>query len=247
MNQLQPRQQPACSICGCFGASMSPCLDGFVCEGCAEATRNGRDNTSRALKTQQAADQQRVSELQGDVGSMHSEAREFAITAGQLMAQDLQNTVGHYRTGSGEEVVNPKVAGLVNTLTEPTVAALEASNHRTDLLTMLGNDIAALALDAAGTVQAANSLEKMLAHQMAAIHDASMRMVHRANLIQDHSLAAKTLNSAMKGFSAYQGAVGALRQLRGNQQQHIVVQHVNVEAGGQAMVGTVNTRGGSPS
>jgi hypothetical protein len=86
----------------------------------------------------------------------------------------------------------------------------------------------------------------MLAHQMAAIHDAGMRMVHRANLIQDPSLAAKTLNCAMKGFSAYQGAVGALRQLRGNQQQHIVVQHVNVGAGGQAMVGTVNARGVHP-
>jgi len=244
MNQPKPRHNLACSLCGESASPMSPCLDGFVCEVCAELTRNGRDNTSRALKTQQLADQQLVLELQGAVGPVHIESSEFAIAAGQLMAQDLHETFERSRSVSGGEAINPKVGGLVDTLTEPTVAALEASNHRTDLLTMLGNDIAALALDAAGTIEAANSLEKMLAHQMAAIHDASMRMVHRANLTQDPGLAAKTLNSAMKGFSAYQGAVGALRQLRGNQQQHIVVQHVNVGAGGQAMVGTVNTRGG---
>jgi hypothetical protein len=220
--------------------------DGHICDDCAETTRDGRDNTSRALKAQRRADQLRVDMLADKASRMSDEALAYASTGEQLMAADVAEVVGSPAMGSGGEVINPKVGGLVNTLTNPTIAALEASNNRTDLVTMLGNDIAATALDAADTIQAENSLEKMLAHQMAAIHHASMNMLHRASLTEEPALAAKTLTTALKGFATYQGAIGALRQLRGNQQQHIVVQHVNVSAGGQAVVGNVRA-GGSQS
>lgn len=241
-----PKAQAArvCAICGSAHGGMTSYLDGHVCETCCENTRKGRDSTTQALKLKQKADRLQVDQLQGHMGQQSAEAMEYTIASGRLMAGELLGATTSVPIGSGGEVIKPDAAGMLNTLSQPSIAAVDASNHRTDLLTMLGNDIAAIALDAADTIEAGNSIEKMLAHQMAAIHDASMRMVHRANLIQEPSLAAKTLNSAMKGFSAYQGAIGAMRQLRGNQQQHIVVQHVNVSAGGQAMVGTVNTRGG---
>jgi hypothetical protein len=160
------------------------------------------------------------------------------------MAQDAIDTVKDLHVGSGGEAINHKVGGLIDTLTDPCVATIEASSHRTDLLTMLGNDIAAMALDTAATVQASNSLEKMLAHQLAAIHHASMKMVHRANLMQDPVNAARTMNAAMRGFATYQGGLSALQLLRGSQEQRILVQHVNVSAGGQAVVGNVNNGGG---
>jgi hypothetical protein len=225
---------------------MTAYQDGYICDDCAETTRDGRDNTSRALKAQRRADQLRVDMLADKASRMSDEALAYASTGEQLMAAEVAEVVGSPAMGSGGEVINPKVGGLVNTLTNPTIAALEASNNRTDLVTMLGNDIAATALDAADTIQAENSLEKMLAHQMAAIHHASMNMLHRASLTEEPALAAKTLTTALKGFATYQGAIGALRQLRGNQQQHIVVQHVNVSAGGQAVVGNVRA-GGSQS
>lgn len=225
---------------------MTSFFDGHVCESCLESTRKGRDQTTQALKLQQLADRLALEKLQGRCANQDAESLDYTIASGQLMSEEVLGASCAAIIGSGGEVIKPQVAGIVDTLTQPSVAAVDASNHRTDLLTMVGSDVASMALDAADTIQAGNSLEKMLAHQMAAIHDAGMRMVHRANLIQDPGLAAKTLNCAMKGFSAYQGAVGALRQLRGNQQQHIVVQHVSVGAGGQAMVGTVNARGGHP-
>lgn len=232
-----------CSICGTKQAVMTSYLDGHVCETCCENAREGRDGTTQALKLQQTADRLQVERLKRHTGHQSSEAMEYAIAAGHLMAGEFLGAKTPVQIGSGGEVIKPQAAGMINTLSQPSIAAADASNHRTDLLTMLGSDIAAMALDAADTIEAGNSLEKMLAHQMAAIHHASMQMVYRANLIQDPAVAARTLNAAMKGFSAYQGGIGALRQLRGNQQQHILVQHVNVSAGGQAMVGTVNTQG----
>ncbi len=225
---------------------MTAYFDGHVCESCLDAVRKGRDQTTQALKLKQMADRLTLEKLQGATSHQSAESLDYAIAAAHLISAEDLGASPAAIIGSGREVIKPQAAGMVDTLSQPSIAAVDASNRRTDLLTMVGSDVASMALDAADTIQAGNSLEKMLAHQMAAIHDAGMRMVHRANLIQDPGLAAKTLNCAMKGFSAYQGAVGALRQLRGNQQQHIVVQHVNVGAGGQAMVGTVNTRGGHP-
>lgn len=237
---------PCCSICASSKVELFDCDGGQVCEGCAETTRQGRDNTSRALKVKRKRDQLQVDLLTGQTQVRQiPDEQAYELTGGGMMSTILNEVVPDIHLGSGGEAINPKHAGMFNTLTHPTVVALEASSHRTDLLTMLGTDIAAMALDAADTVKAANSLEMMLAHQMAAIHQLSMKMAHRASLIQDPVVSVKTMNAAMKGFSTYQGGLAALRHLRGTQQQHIVVQHVNIASGGQAMVGNVNTEGRS--
>ena len=44
-------------------------------------------------------------------------------------------------------------------------------------MTEQGADVAAMALDAVNTIQAENSLEKMLAHQLAAAHKATIEMI----------------------------------------------------------------------
>lgn len=59
----------------------------------------------------------------------------------------------------------------------PDLAAVEASLDRSRLLLQSGTDIAAMALDAANSIQATNSLEKMLAHQMAAMHKQAMEQM----------------------------------------------------------------------
>lgn len=238
------QDMPCCAICASSEVKLFDCDGGQVCEACAETTRQGRDNSSRALKVKNKRDQLQVNLLTGQLQAQQiTNEQAYELTGGSLMSDVLNEVVPDVHLGSGGEAINPKHGGMVNTLTQPTVAALEASSHRTDLLTMLGTDIAAMALDAADTVKAANSLEMMLAHQMAAIHQLSMKMAHRASLIQDPAVAVKTMNAAMKGFSTYQGGLAAFRHLRGTQQQYIVVQHVNVASGGQAMVGNVNTEG----
>jgi hypothetical protein len=63
-------------------------------------------------------------------------------------------------------------------LTVQDLAAVEASFDRS-LLLGLGADVAAMALDAASSIQARNSLEKMLAHQLAAAHKEVMQQLGR--------------------------------------------------------------------
>jgi len=248
MKQRDPFIRPTCSLCRATGTRLTRHLDGYVCEDCAEKTRHGADATSHALRLQQYANTAQVQQLKGEETWLTPDELEYKAASNALMAQEILGEEGReLRLGSGGEAINPKVAGLVNTLNDPGIAAIEASNHRTDLLTSLGNDIAAMALDASDTISAGNSLEKMLAHQMAATHEAGMQMMRRANLMEDHAAAAKCMGSAIKAFTAYQGALATLDKMRSDKHQHIVVQHVNVNAGGQAVVGNVSTRGGSTS
>src|SRR6202043_769991 len=57
--------------------------------------------------------------------------------------------------------------------------AEDASIRRTDLLMQPSFHTVAIAVDAAESIDARNSLEKMLAHQMAVAHGAARRMVDR--------------------------------------------------------------------
>lgn len=248
MIRQEPAIQHACSICHAEGVRLTKHLDGYVCEDCSEMTRDGADATSRALRLQQSANSAEVTQRTGGHSWLSPEALEYKAASNALMAQETLCEEGlQIKQGSGGEAVNPKTAGLVNTLNDPTIAAIEASNHRTDLLTSLGNDIAAMALDASDTITAGNSLEKMLAHQMAALHEACMQMFRRANLAEDSATAVKCMAAAVKAAAAYQGALATLEKIRGDKRQHIVVQHVNVNAGGQAVVGSVSGRGGCSS
>jgi hypothetical protein len=68
---------------------------------------------------------------------------------------------------------------LHNTITAPNCVTADASRERLELAHNAG--ALEMGIDAAETIQAANSLEKMLAHQMAAIHGATMRMTEQLN------------------------------------------------------------------
>ena len=129
---------------------------------------------------------------------------------------------------------------LYDTLTVPDFAAVEASFDRTRLLTEHGADVAAMALDAVNTIQAENSLEKMLAHQLAAAHKAVMEMIGAVvPQSRDAAIQNRRLNAAVRGMTVYQNGLLALQRLRQGGQQRIIVQYVNVGNGGQAVVGNV--------
>lgn len=86
-------------------------------------------------------------------------------------------------------------------------------------------------------------VERMLAVQMAATHVALIRqgrrMAHADQLPQFDSHE-RAYNKLARTFSAQ---MEALRKHRTGGKQTVTVQHVNVEGGGQAIVGNVETRG----
>lgn len=84
--------------------------------------------------------------------------------------------------------------------------------------------------------------EALLCAQMAAIHQATMMMARRLNLAEtlpQQDAAERALNKLARTYAAQ---IEAMKRYRGTGQQKVVVEHVTVNAGGQAIVGSV-TRG----
>jgi hypothetical protein len=161
--------------------------------------------------------------------------------------------------GTGGELMQQRGTSgyLYNTLDYPDFIAADASAQRMHL----AKDAGALALgvDTADTIQAANSAEMMLAHQLATAHGGAMRLMAQAtNMMVMQGTAIRTDDSAnlrvtrlagaaSRMMMAFQQGMVTLDRLRAGNKQTILVQHVQVNEGGQAVVaGRVrgNTEGG---
>jgi hypothetical protein len=138
---------------------------------------------------------------------------------------------------------------LLNTIENPTYVTADASRARLELAQVAG----ALeeALDAADTIEARDSLEKMLAHQLATSHVSAMSMA--AQLKKQVEIAGNTVCSpdanerAILNATRLAGAVAriqavyqqgllTLHRLRTGGRQTVHVQHTVVGPGGKAIV-----------
>ena len=90
-----------------------------------------------------------------------------------------------------------------------------------------------------------DELEGMMAAQLLATHNAAMECYRRA-MIAEQTLEGRreNLNQANKLARTYATLIEALNRHRGKGQQKVTVEHVHVHAGGQAVVGMVETPGG---
>lgn len=244
-----PNKSRECSLCGIHEGELRPCgtpgklhtcEDGFICESCMERGRTGRDATTRAARAMKYSMGQRAVAAQlrewGDeagVDTHESYADEYAAKVAALMqpAEIPPMALG--------EAVPAKRTRLVDTLKLPDVAALDASAHRLDLLGRMGNDCAAMALDAAATIEAGNSLEKMLAHQLAVAHKTAMTLTDKATFQSDSGEKARMLNTAYRLMETYQRGLLTLQRLRINSGRNSAVQFVTVADGGQAIIGRI--------
>jgi hypothetical protein len=166
--------------------------------------------------------------------------------------------------GAGGELIDRENRGdpIVDTVAHPDYVTAEASRDRLGLANQAGS--LSLALDAADTIQAQDSLEKMLVHQMAMLHCGMMRATARMNEELDvagvtdpdkretdpdkreaareaANVRACRLAGAISRMSAtYQQALLTLQRKRTGGSQHVTVKHihqqVNVTEGGQAVV-----------
>lgn len=173
----------------------------------------------------------------------------FERQAAELLKLEMPPDVG-----PGGEVVNEQVAGLGHkrtaireTLREGADRVAEdASLRRTDLLMQPSFNVVAMGVDAAEAIGAGNSMEKMLAHQMAVAHEAAMRVMDRAlsfEAEQDSVETCRLANTAARLMSVFQDGLLTLQRLRSGGNQIVTVQHVNVQSGAQAVIGNVGTGG----
>ena len=134
---------------------------------------------------------------------------------------------------------------LRDTLASPDTAAIVASMERTDLLTRSGTDVLALGIDAAQSIPEANSLEKMLAHQMALTHKASFRVMESALEQRDSVEMARLINASCRLMTTFQQGLLAINRVHNGGHQTVTVQHVNINGGQTVVTGNLQPGGGA--
>jgi hypothetical protein len=92
-------------------------------------------------------------------------------------------------------------------------------------------------------IEPRDQLEAMLAAQMAAVHSAMMtfaRRLARVDTVQQQDSASNAFNKLARTFASQ---VETLKKYRSTGEQKVTVQHVQVNEGGQAIVGNVSQGG----
>lgn len=155
--------------------------------------------------------------------------RKPCISIGENNQVRIADTDCHDALGSDDERF---VSGLVNQIVNASSKGLE-----------LDKAASGFALAVLEGIKPRDEVEAMLAAQMAAIHMATMSFARNLNHIKtipQQDSAEKTLNKLARTFTMQ---MEALKKYRSSGEQRITVQHVTVNDGGQAVVGTINHGG----
>jgi hypothetical protein len=155
-----------------------------------------------------------------------------------IEVKHLSQEKGHLRLlgGSHSDEFN-------NVLANQALQTFWASNSNDDQVSKQRSAV----LGALVGIGPGDELEGMLATQMIAAHNAAMECYRRA-MIRDQTFEGRreNLSQANKLSRTYTTLLEALNRHRGKGQQKVTVEHVNVHAGGQAVVGMVATPAGQP-
>ena len=162
---------------------------------------------------------------------------EQAVSMVERVVRDSQDNFGEEHMN---QIAPPEAPPTVEQLLE---AATPSGLQRLEAAAYAG--VIDAAVDAATSGRAENSLEKMLCHQMAAAHFSAMKLIARA---ADTRLPpvemARLTNASARLMDSYQSALLALHRIRTGGKQTVVVQHVQVSDGGQAVItGNMKTGG----
>jgi hypothetical protein len=192
-------------------------------------------------------------EAQGDRIGARLEAAEAtdSATVADLALDPLSHSTGRVVVGAGGEAALGSKSQFTDTVRErPDMIAVTASEQRMELADAAG--ALELALDVAQTIGAHNSLERMLAGELAAAHRLAMTMMGQAVRLTERFEnsghvalsveASRMANAASKMMLAFQGGMATIARLRSGGQQVVTVQHVNVSGGQAVVAGQVKAR-----
>jgi hypothetical protein len=205
---------------------------------------------------------QSLAEIHRAEGSV---AQADAMEAAALEVLDpMAHVTGPVTIGRGGEVAladHNSSPGIIDTVREKQDMVTAKASHARLALT---GDGLLMALDAADSIKARNSLERMKAHQLAALHRLGMKFAAKSETLlaqvdlgisgirpahetQAASVeAARCAAAAVRAFGGYDDGWLALDRVRRGGKQTVTVVHQNVAVGpgGQAVVaGNVRGRG----
>jgi len=199
-------------------------------------------NVSQALKMQRDAQRRRV--LAPDYDPVR---RNFDLGLADEMdrqAQALLTPQKPLQTGLGGEIVPPVedgLPGLESTLKEPDLLNLGASEQRAQLLER--NGVLELGVETAHDAQANGSIQKMISHQMAALHQRAMTMLAESEGCRDPDIAIKKARAAARMVDAFSRSALTLQRVQNGIGQTIQVQYMQVNT----MVGDGSGKVHNPS
>jgi hypothetical protein len=133
-----------------------------------------------------------------------------------------------------------------DTMRHPDQVSFDASADRTELLLHPALDVAAMALDMAASIEARDSLERMLAHQLALAHKIAFDGATRAAKASDPVIAIKWANLSAKFMDTFQKGLLTIQKLRSGGTQTVTVhtmQHIAVQGGQTLVAGSMQTGG----
>lgn len=171
-------------------------------------------------------------------------ARERQVGVGLLEPGPIVTAAGEAIPALGFNETSGRRDTMVDTLERPTTIGVAASEQRLKLLEDAG--VLQAGLDAAQTVSAENSIEKMLAHQTAAAHSAAMGLVARLGTMEADGGAApaveiaRTANAASRLMEVCVSAALALHRIKSGGTQRVLVQHQQLVVSGDAPQVVVN-------
>ena len=215
--------------------------EAWICAACLTDQQPGRDVMTKiaphAIEADHGRSRARRTRASGDTEGTAAELEHGGQWHGHIAIAMKENGDRQARStvvAHGEAI--PRKRGyLKDTLDAPDLVAIESSEERGRLL--LGNDIVALGVDVANSARAANTHEKLIAHEIALAHKAAMDQARRASNETDPKMELRRLQVSARMMAMAQQGVITLQRLQTGGTQNVVVQHVHVEAGGQAVVG----------
>jgi hypothetical protein len=190
-------------------------------------------STQRAIKLKLNAQRRRA--LAPDYDPVR---RQFELgLAGKMDAESeaLLTPPEPLKRGLGAEIVprmEDGLPGLGLTLTEPDLLNAETSQQRANLLERA--NVLELGIEAAQEAKASNALEKMMCHQLAALHRRALTLLAQSETTRDPDVAVKQARAAARMVDAASRAALTLQRLQSGGGQTIQVQyfHVNTTVGG---------------
>ena len=221
----------------------------WICPACLADTTPGDDVMTKAghedVQRHEYEALSRRARAAGDIETAERHERESNWHGHAVVALKSHGfrRVKNALVAGGEASASPGY--FKDTLADPGLTAIESAEARGKLL--LVNDVVALGVDIANTIGASNTMEKLLAHEMALAHKLANEQASKASHEYDPAIQVKRLQVAARMMAVFQQGVLTLHKLRTGGTQNVVVQHVYVAEGGQAVIGAVQAPGGDKS
>jgi hypothetical protein len=183
--------------------------------------------------------------VQADVNGDHKKARELEAEANIYLTP-----ADKVEMGAGNESLPQQTSGIEgynarqikDTLKKPCQVSIDASQVRMELMQRVG--VLELGLDAAESIGAENSFERMLAHQAVTCHKTALQLFaqseeYRATgkkpeKVERLHIEAQTryINTACRLMDTFQRTMTSIQKLRTGGQQIVTVQHVQINNAG---------------